>query len=276
MFIIRYVYTSFRSFAQTLQLRKEKGWKIVIYFFFLTLLTAFPLNYAIVRENGWNLNFIAPRLQENIPIWYPYQLPADCSVSSSGLDCPTSITTIILDEGVIALVLNGTNDDQVEGKPTLILNQEKIYYIDSEGHYLETDYRGFHRTITFQELRANAPEDTIEEFATSIEDSFGAYLIIFSVMTNLWISILLNLIYLVLFSSLVMIFKIGYQNFMSFREAMKLSVIAMTIPAMISFAIGFFVNGVFVFSSVITAFGIPLVMILLIKIPGKKEFLSRL
>lgn len=275
MFIIRYVWISLSSFAKTLQLRKEKGWKIVIYFFFLTLLMAFPLNYAIVRENGWNLNFIAPRLQENIPNWYPYDLPSDCTVSPSGFTCLTT-DKVVLDEGVIAFVLNGTIADQVIGKPSLIFMSEKLYYIDSEGRYLETDYRGFQRTISFQELRANAPEDTIEEFAVAIEDSFGAYLIIFSVITNVWVTFLLNIIYLFLFSALVMIFKIGYQHFMTFREAMKLSVIAMTLPALIAFTLGFFVSGAFAFSSVITAFGIPLVMILLIKIPGKKEFQSRL
>ncbi len=276
MFIIRYVWTSLSSFTKTLQLRKEKGWKIVIYFFFLTLLMAFPLNYAIVRENGWNLNFIAPRLQENIPNWYPYDLPSDCTVSASGFSCITTTDTVVLNEGVIAFVLNGTLADQVMGKPSLILMSEKLYYVDSEGHYLETDYRGFQRSISFQELRANAPEDTIEEFAVAIEDSFGAYLIIFSVITNIWVTFLLNIIYLFLFSALVIIFKIGYQHFMSFREAMKLSVIAMTIPALVAFMLGFFVSGAFAFSSVITAFGIPLIMILLIKIPGKKEFQSRL
>ena len=72
-----------------------------------------------------------------------------------------------------------------------------------------------------------------------------------------------------------MIFKIGYQRFMTFREAMKLAVMAMTIPTVISIVIGFVSPNAFAFASVITAFGVPLMMILLIKIPGKIEFQNR-
>lgn len=275
MFILRYFATNIRSLSRTLALRKEKGWKVVLYFLFLTLLMSFPLNYAIVRENGWNLNFISARLQENMPSWYPFGLPSDCSVSPQGLTCTSTTSEVVLQGGVFEVVINGTRDSAIANQQTLILAAEKIYMVDAQGGVLETDYRGFTRTISFQELRVNEPEISIIEFSESIENSFGAYMIIFSVITNLWVTLLLNIIYLFLFSALVMIFKIGYQQFMTFREAMKLAVMAMTIPTIISIVVGFLSPSAFAFSSVITAFGIPLIMILLIKIPGKKEFMNR-
>lgn len=237
---------------------------------------SFPLNYAIVRENGWNLNFIKASLQEHIPLWYPLDLPVDCSLSAQGFSCDTTLTPFTLSADGFDIVFGGTIEDAAEGMKYLILGSEKMYFVDEDGMILETDYRGFTRTITFQELRANAAEETIVEFSSSIEDSFGAYLIIYSVITNIWVSLLLNIIYVFMFSLLVMIFKIGYQTFMTYREAVKLTVVAMTIPSLVSVIIGFLSLESFAFSSMIMAFGVPLMMIILIKIPGKREFLAKL
>lgn len=276
MFLIRYVVTSFRSLANTLKLRKEKGWKITIYFFLLTLVMSFPLNYAIVRENGWNLNFIRISLVEHIPLWYPLELPVDCELGPQGFTCDTTTVPFTLEANGFSIVFGGTLSDVAASGDSLILGEDKIYYVDDQGATLETDYRGFTRVITFHELRANSSESTIDEFASSIEDSFGAYLIIYSVITNVWVSLLLNLIYVFMFALLIMIFKIGYQTFMNYREAVKLSVVAMTIPAIVSVVVGFLSPEAFTFSSMIMAFGVPLMMIILIKIPGKKEFLSKI
>ncbi|NDB56041.1 hypothetical protein EB155_08570, partial [archaeon] len=60
--------------------------KVILYFIILTFLTAFPLNYQIIREEGFRLDFIAESFQQSFP-----SNTIDCEISFAGIVCEDDV-----------------------------------------------------------------------------------------------------------------------------------------------------------------------------------------
>ena len=58
MFIVQYFKNGF-SYEHVFQKLIPINVKVILYFIILTFLTAFPLNYQIILEEGFRLDFIA-------------------------------------------------------------------------------------------------------------------------------------------------------------------------------------------------------------------------
>lgn len=275
MFIFQYFGTSFRSLQKTLKLRFEPGWKIALYFFIMTIIASFPLNWEIIKQKGWQLNFVSTQLQNPIPEWYPNDLPFYCSIGKEGLQCLDE-TIFSFSHGDFIFFFNGLPDNYEIVQKTIVLDETTISFYDVSGILYQSGYQGFLTQKDFSELQRYEAEETIDFFANGIEDSLSGPIILFSVVTHTMINILINLFFIFTFALFLMIYKIGHSKFMTYLEAVKLTVIIMTIPVTVAFVVGLFGSATLSFNTVIISFGIPLVAIFMIQGPGKKEFEKRI
>jgi len=67
MFIIKYFKEALK-YGTVFKLVSEKTYKVIIFFLLLTLIQLFPMNFQIVSEQGWRLDFIQESFQAETQI----------------------------------------------------------------------------------------------------------------------------------------------------------------------------------------------------------------
>lgn len=125
------------SFSLSNLFKQRKTLKAFIaYFLFLVLVIAFPLNYQIIKNDGFRgLNTITYELRKANPQWLPEQLPSDMSISQAGLHFIQNqeyrfMTTT--EAGVFTIIINPQTpaSDVVN---TIVLGTEQISFLMGRG-----------------------------------------------------------------------------------------------------------------------------------------------
>lgn len=268
MFLIRYFKYSFQ-FKTILTIRNEKFWKIGIYFVILCLINLFPMNYLIVKEQGWRLDFIEESFTNETPNW---TLPEECGIAAGRLICLTDEEYILTHQG-INYIFNYQSSTYDTSKKQVLLTSNKIIYTNGEdAQMIGYDYKGFTEDVNFRAINLMDSSEKASAYiklGTQIEQTFGPYIIFYTVLVNTIISIGLNILFILLLSLVLQLFRFGYSTFFKYSESLKFLVLVMGLPAVLSFIVGLIEPA---FSPVIFQFGMGLATMLTMLIYGKKVF----
>jgi hypothetical protein len=268
MFLLRYFKYSF-EYKRIFERLHEKGYKVFIYFLLLSLMSAFPLNFLIVRETGWRLDFIEESFRLETPEW---QLPETCALRASKLVCDSD-ETYRYEHRDMVYVFNATdNDVDLDTEAVYFLEDRIVYTNGSDASMSGFNYTGFSKPLSFLELNLMSGSERQEayiDFGVAIEETFGPYIVIYTVFVNTIIHILISIVFIIMLALVIQLFKFGYSSFMTFRESMKLIVFLMGLPAVLSLLIGLFVPA---FSTVIYQLSMGIITMLVMLVYGKKQF----
>lgn len=271
MFIFKFFIKSFK-FPKLLKSTNEKMWKIIVYFLILVLVSTFPASYEAVKNEGSRLDFIIEDFNREIPI--NWDIPNNIIIKGGRLITDDDKTYVNKHLDITYIINNKEVIDAKKYTNHIIMSEKSILYIDGKGNYLESfDYKGFSEDqFDFLELELATGDEKVklfQEFARSIEKSFATQIVLYTVLRNSATQIIINIVYVLLLAGLVQLFKFGYQNFLSYKESVKFVVLAMGLPATITFLMGIFVAA---FAPVVFQLSMGMVVMLVILIYGKKTF----
>ncbi len=268
MFLIRYFKYSFQ-FKTILTIRNEKIWKIAVYFVILSLINLFPMNYLIVKEQGWRLDFIEESFINQTPDWV---LPEECNIEANELICLSNTEYHYTHQG-LSYIFNYQESDYDQSIKQVLLTQNNIVYTNGENaQMIGYDYRGFDQDVNFRSINLMEGAEKANAFmrlGTQIEQTFGPYIIFYTVLVNTLISLGLNLLFILLLSLVLQLFRFGYSTFFKYVESLKFLVLMMGLPALLSFIVGLIEPA---FSPVFFQFGMGLATMLTMLVYGKKVF----
>ncbi len=267
MFLYRYFKYSF-SFSTLFTHGHEALWKMLLYLGLLSMMAAFPLNYLIVREQGWRLDFIEESFLQEVPDW---ELPNDCEIRASKLVCESESKTTFEHRG-ITYVFNGTEEDLVSDEKTVILMEEAVIYVNAGAKMTSDGYAGFSETLKFRELNLLDGDDrnqAMQAFATALEDSFSSQIVLYTLIINSVITLLSNIMFIVLLSIVLQMFRFGFSTFMTFGESIRFVILVMGLPAVLSLIVGLFIPA---FSTVFFQLAMGLITMLVMLVYGRKTF----
>jgi hypothetical protein len=262
MFIVKYFKQSF-DFKHIFDNLKPFNIQLFIYFLCVTIVSAFPLNYQVITENGFRLNFI----EEDFNGSYPDIQTFPCTFSYAGMDCDTPFMFVFKD---ITYVFDQTYE--IDSNEVMLFSQNNITYI-KDGIRLESrGYEGFQDLIDMNIIALNDSldkEEAFKTFASGVEQSFGAYIIIYTLFTNIMVQIVVQSIFVIFLVAVLRLFKFGLSTFMTINESFSFVIMMMTLPAVLSVGIALIEP---VFASVLYQFLVGIVvMIVMLKI-GRKHY----
>lgn len=267
-----FIYTYYRyafQLSKFFEHVKEKWWKVLIFFFIVSLVSLFPMNLLIVQQDGWRLDFIEQSFINQTPEW---QLPDTCEIKTNKLICDTNQSYIYEHED-ITYIINYQETTYDTSKKQVLLLEDKIVYTNGQGEYMVGyDYKGFEDEVSFRALNLSigeAREDMYASFGRQLESSFGTYIIFYTLLVNIVTNIALYALFVLIMSLVIQLFRFGYTSFMTYAQSMKLVVFAMGAPSLISFGIGFLEPS---FSPVVFQFGMGIILMVVMLKYGKKTF----
>lgn len=257
MFFYNFFKWSFQ-YSRVLQRLIKFNYKVLIYFLFVSMLSAFPLNYNIVKENGFRIDFIEQSFIESSPnIKIPY-----CTISGAGMMCEEDFT---FKHGEINYYINLNKSFEKFDYPAIIINQYNIIYKDETNELSSDKFSGFGDVLNLNSINYGSEQDSYNiwlEFGTGIEESFSQYVIVFTLLTNLVVHFLIQVIFVIFLIIVLRLFRIGLSRFMSVSESITFVVWMMTMPSVLSLFVAFIEP---VFASVIYQFlvGISIMIVML-------------
>ncbi|VEU81133.1 DUF1189 family protein [Haploplasma axanthum] len=273
MFLIKYFKNSF-EFPKLLKSLDKPFWKIIIYFIVLVLIANFPASYEAVKNDGSRLDFVIEDFSKEIPI--NWDLPNDIVIKGGKLINNGDQKVYKNKHKDITYIINNQEKitDITQYKNHIILSEESIIYVDGKGKFLEAiGYKGFSDDqFSFKELKISNQENQkilFEKFASSIEKSFSSYTVFYTIVRNNLTQILVNVIYVLILSGLVQLFRFGYQNFISFKDTIKFVVLSMGLASVLAFFSGLLS---FPFGPVVFQLTTGMTVMLVMLIFGKKTF----
>lgn len=261
--MIKFFVDSFRI-NRIYDLRETKGVKVIFYFLLLILIISFPLNLQIIRSSGWDFYDFTAGMRESYPDWLPYDLPEDIEFTNSGMYYENTENTVFLTSNLDnqdLYIAFSPLDDYVATDRTLVFSKDRISYYNETGTYLfSTGYDRVDGVVRFYDLKLGTQTNAVNKFATMIEDCFSGYAQFKSIIYNVVINFVINLLLVLVVSFLFIFIRIKFQRVTSFIDNTKIVTASMTIPAMISFTIGILgIMELSAFSAVIFQFATPII-----------------
>ncbi len=267
MFLIRFFRYGFNP-STLIPNASQKLWQAIIYFLIISLITLFPLNFLIVQANGWDLDFIKANISENTPDWV---LPEDMRIYAYKLDTDSDQSYTFVN-GELTYIFNATGNEDITSR-TVSFYEDRMIYSDGEGHQMIAyDYNGFNDEVSFRALNLATGTERTEmynDFGEMIEASFGNYVVLYSLLMNTIVNISVSVVFIIMLSLIMQLFRFGYQKFFTYKESVIFVILSMTIPAVISFIVGFIAPSI---ASVIYQFGVGIVVMAVMLKYGKKNF----
>ncbi len=269
MFIFNYYRYAFQ-FSKFFEHVKEKWWKVLIFFFIVSLVSIFPMSLLIVQEDGWRLNFIEESFISETPEW---QLPNDCSIVARKLVCDTDEVYEYEHRGITYIINYQKQDFNDITEKQVLLMDSQIVYTNGQGEYMiGYDYQGFEDDVSFRSLNLATGEEKAlmyASFGRQLESSFSNYIIFYTLLVNTATSIGLYAFFVLIMSLVIQLFRFGYTSFITYGESMKLVVFAMGVPSVVSFVVGFLEPS---FAPVVFQFGIGIIIMIVMLKYAKKIF----
>jgi maltodextrin utilization protein YvdJ len=264
MFIIQYFKNGF-SYEHVFQRLIPINFKVVLYFIILTFLSAFPLNYQIIREEGFRLDFIAESFNTSIP-----DVLIDCEVSFAGINCEEEVT---FHHQNVNYYVQTYDESKTYQERSIILSHDRIYYLQGNSILESRGYQGFSDTLDMGLLIFSdqvEKEALWQAFGEGIEGSFGPYIIFNALLTNTVIQFVIQFIFILFLSFVLQLFKYQLSSFMTYSESLTFIVWMMTLPAVVGVGIALFEP---VFASVIYQFLVGIVIMIVMLKYGRKYYL---
>lgn len=263
MFLIEYFKNGF-SYEHVFQRLIPINIKVIVYFIILTFLTAFPLNYQIIREEGFRLDFIAESFNSTIP-----EVVIDCEVSFAGISCDEDTSFVHQN---ITYYIETFDENKVYEQRSIILSNDRIYYLQGNSILESRSYQGFSDTLDMGLLIFSDQEEKEalwQSFGEGIEGSFGPYIILNALLTNTVIQFVIQFIFIIFLSFVLQLFKYQLSYFMTYAESLTFIVWMMTLPAVVGVGIALFEP---VFASVIYQFLVGIVIMIVMLKFGRKFY----
>lgn len=268
MFLVNYFKYAF-DFPNIIGKRKEPFIKVFIFFILLILLSNLPHVYTIVVNEGWAISFVEESFKQETPAFQTFELPSHMSIHYYGLETSDDLEHIIY-YGDYMFVFNAQSEHTTDLQQVL-LKQDEIIYIDSEGHQLVGSYRGFSEVYDFDSVMLDASnwQSNMMLFASNIEAGFSQYIILYSLLTYTGVQLLTTMILIAVLGLILQMFRFGHSYFMTYFEGLKMLVFTLPIPVIIGFIVGFFMDSLTPF---IVQFGMGMITMLVMMKFGKYHF----
>lgn len=263
MFIIQYFKNGF-SYEHVFQKLIPINIKVILYFIILTFLSAFPLNYQIIREEGFRLDFIAENFNTSVP-----NVMIDCEVSFAGINCQEDVT---FTHQNVTYYIETYEESKAYEERSIILSNDRIYYLQGDNILESRGYQGFSDTLDMGLLifSDQVEKETLwQSFGEGIEASFGPYIIFNALLTNTVIQFVIQFIFILFLSLVLQLFKYQLSSFMTYSESLTFIVWMMTLPAVVGVGIALFEP---VFASVIYQFLVGIVIMIVMLKYGRKYY----
>lgn len=268
MFILRFFKTSFSPKLMLTEI-SDPFWKYILYFLIIIMLIAFPLNYTIVQEQGFRLNFIEESFTQATPSWV---LPETCEIEAGSLSCETDETYTFIHQE-ITYYIHATQDMVDENQKAVYLLEDRLLYTNGVGASMTGYYhQGFLDRFSFRSLNlleGNEKSLAYIAFAEQLENSFGPYIVFFSLLVNTLTTLGINIVFILMLSLVLQLFRFGYSKFFRYIDSLKFLIYTMTVPAILSFLISWISMA---FSPVIYQFGVGIMTMVVMLTHGKKVF----
>ncbi|MFP4286126.1 MAG: DUF1189 family protein [Candidatus Izemoplasmataceae bacterium] len=238
--------------------------KYIVYFILINLLMFLPLSLSVIYMDNIDYERFGFDFHENIPSWLPDELPDDCRIEDNALLCESSdvyINTITNNDTVYTVYLNVSDNvsedflDQDVGSHAIVFQETMIRIHLDNNQVFVVSYSGFD-DLDFSQVKTLDQKEAAYLFFDGLFQSLQPYMILPLILYSVGGMILLNALFIVIIASAAMIFKLSVSNFISYKNMIKLFILAQTIPAVINVFVGFF--GLSPFTSIIYNFLTPL------------------
>ena len=266
MFIIRYAKNSFK-FSEMIFKTKENLFKVFIYFILLSLISIFPMSLMIILEQGWRIDFVEQAFREKTPTW---ELPRDSRIELGKYYSSTDEEVIYEHQGV-TFIFNYQGGGYDKEEKQIIFAKDEIIYTNSNAE-MKGNYGGFDLPYRFNDINLLSNQeryDAFVDFGMRIENSFSPFIVFYSIVTNTLSMMAANILFALLMSVVLQLFRFGYSTFFTYKESLVFITYSMTLPSILSFGVGLFAPG---FSTVIYQFGIGIILMVVMLKYGKKRF----
>lgn len=259
------------SFKRIFLVRTHKTRYFIAYFIVLIFITSFPMNLQLVRNDGWGkLNSMTTAIKDASPDWFPYGLPSEGDITKNGLSIPSGkcyyYDTTVKDE-VFIVVLNPVDENTIDYSKTsevyytkdsilnvsetgevstteygraIIFGKDSIYYHEKGIKPLVSDYSKVHNPIYFMDFKVGAVSNSeaLDLFFGVVDVAFSKYLVFSNIIVNTLTQILLNIILILIISSIFLAIRVKYKKITTFEENTHIVITSMTIPSLLSFIVG--------------------------------------
>ncbi len=265
MFLVQYFKRGFQ-FSKIFETPLILNVKLVIYFLLLTFFSSFPLNYQIIREDGFRLDFIAQDFIDAEPdVFIPYT-----EISMAGVS--TDEDYMFIHEGIHYYVnLNHTYHETYQ-TPAVILGPDNILYDNGNNQLISQGYRGFSDLILLHSVNVGSSEDNAliwQAFGSGIEASYGSYIVIYTMMTNVFVQLLIQSVFVIFLMLVLRLFKYGLSTYMTYKESIVFIILMMTMPSVVSIFVGLIEP---VFANVIYQLLVGLTIMIVMLKYGRKHY----
>jgi maltodextrin utilization protein YvdJ len=223
-----------------------------------------PLSLSVIYMDNIDYERFGFNFQENIPDWLPSELPEDCRIESNALLCTSNevYTNTITNNDTEYTVYINVSDNVSEafltedvGNHAIVFQETMIRIHLDNGQAFVVSYSGFD-DVDFSQVKTLDQETAAYIFFDGVFKSLQPYMILPLILYSVGGMILLNALFIIIIASAAMIFKLSVSNFISYKNMIKLFILAQTIPAVINLFVGFF--GLSPFTSIIYNFLTPL------------------
>ncbi len=268
MFIIKYFKNTLYSLKGIYRFKDEKGYKIMLYFLLMSLISLLPHNLTIIQENGFKMGFISEGYNDsNKEQLYNSSL---IKIGKAGLRVEDTFKLEEYEFDTFKLVIDYNDEYEVTDDTTLILKKYTTEY-HSNNSMMYGDYNSFEDDIYIANLMFD--DNVYMSLFTNLEKAFYPYITLFSLLVNTTANIAMYLLMILLMGIILGFLKYKYSSYLSYKEIVKILVLSMTLPSVVVFIIGLF--GGFAFTPVIMNFMIGGIGVLTILKVGKNNFDSK-
>lgn len=265
MFIIRYFKNTLYSLKGIYSLKDEKFYKVIIYFVLLVIISIMPHNLEIVKEKGFKLGFISEGYNDNNR--YELYESSVIKISNTGIKVDDNFTIEVYEFDDFKLVIDYNSEYDIEDGIVLVLKKDYTEYYSKDGSVMKGDYSSFDDEFYFSSLMFD--DTTYSTLFTNLEKSFYPYIILFSIVVNVFSNLLMYSIMIILMAILLSFLKYRFSYFLNLKQLCKILVFSMTIPSVVVNVLGLF--STFAFTPVIMNFSMGAISLLVLLKVGKNK-----
>lgn len=248
----------------------DKLYKYFIYFVLLMLIMVLPQNINIIQNYGFKLHFIENTFHLSTPTWV---LPEDVYFSTNKLVSERDISFTYKHEG-LTYIFNYKGQSLNDNEKYILLKEAEVTYIDEKGNQITRPYKNFTETFSLKGLNLATGQDKTNlyiEFANNLESSFGPYITLYSLLTNVFVTLFIQCLFVFLLALVVQLFRYGLTSFMSYKDTIKFVILMLTIPVFLSLIVGIIQPA---FGTVVFQFGAGITIMLVMLKYGRKYYQS--
>ena len=231
--------------------------KVFVYFVFLNLLMLLPVTLSVTEINEFDYErFGMTFTTSTIPDWIPSGIPTSCVIENGYLDCGMDhiFEYELVDKDKTYTVYFNVPSDVTYDETNIIIFYHHRIDVHIRDSVVRLTYIGFNGTdfADFDGMDQTVAADILfQDFFQSVKP----IIILPIILMGVGVLFIANLFLVVMISALSMLFKFNQSDYPSYKNMLKLFMIASTIPALINVILGFL--GLSAFTSITYNFITP-------------------